>query len=143
MFGIILALYIVMNNIIQFLILVMLIGPLAGNTYGQEADFDQIAQIVKSGNAKEFVKKFHTSVELNINGEEATYSKSQAEAVLKDYFDKNPPKSFEINHQGASKGGIPYAIGAYTSEGATFRVFIRLRKTGNQYLIFEMSFIKD
>ena len=132
-----------MNKILAVFVLALISSGVSNNSYAQKLEFEQIAKIVKSGNAKELVKKFHTSVELNINGEEATYSKSQAEAVLKDYFDKNPPKSFELNHQGASKGGIPYAIGAYDSEGSTFRVFIRLRETGTEYLIFEMSFIKD
>lgn len=130
-----------MNKSILVFAIALLSTLVGRNTYGQEAEFDQIAKIIKSGNAKELVKQFHSSVELNIDGEEATYSKSQAEAVLKDYFDKNPPKSFEVNHQGASKGGLPYAIGEYNSDGSTFRVWIRLRKTGSKHLIYEMSFI--
>ena len=109
----------------------------------QEAEFELISKIIKAGNAKDLVKEFNTSVELNIDGEEASFSKAQAEAILKDFFIKNSPTSFGINHKGASKGGLPYAIGEYVSNSKNFRVWIRLRKSGDQYLVYEMSFIKE
>lgn len=111
--------------------------------FAQDDDFEQISKIIEAGNAKELVKNFSASVELNINGEEATYSRSQAEAVLKDFFTKNPPKSFSINHKGASKGGLPYAIGAYEHSAGKYRVWIRLRKATTKHLVYEMSFIKE
>lgn len=117
----------------------------AGNsiTLAQEDDFDHIVKIVKSGNSKELVKKFAGSVELNIDGEEASYSKSQAEAVLKDFFDKNPPNAFEVNHTGESKSGLPYAIGEFTSRSTIYRVWIRLDSKSGTFVVSEMSFIKE
>ena len=127
------------------LVIVIFLAAGLNNSYSvaQDRDFEQIVKIIKSGNAKVLVKKFTTIVELNIDGEEATYSKSQAEAVLKDFFTKNPPKSFEVNHTGESKGGLPYAIGEYTSGSQSFRVWIRHNKSGEEFQISEMSFILD
>ena len=132
-----------MPNSIQIILIVLLIGLNASSTFAQEQEFDQIVKIVKSGNAKELVKKFTRSVELNINGEEATYSKSQAEAVLKDFFSRNPTTAFEMSHRGASKGGLPYAIGELKSRSLTFRVWIRLNKSSEKYFVSEMSFIEE
>ena len=132
-----------MPNSIKIIALILLVGLFANSSFAQEEDFDQIVKIVKSGNAKELVKKFASSVELNINGEEATYSRSQAEAVLKDFFDKNPPSLFELSHRGESKGGLPYAIGELQSKDVTFRVWIRLAKSSGRHFVSEMSFLEE
>lgn len=115
----------------------------AQSSYAQDIEFEKISKIIKAGNAKDLVKQFSASVELNIDGEEANFSKAQAEAVIKDFFTRSSPTSFVINHKGASKGGLPYAIGEYKSNSDTYRVWIRLQKTGTQFLVDEMSFIKE
>ena len=102
-----------------------------------------LTKIIQSGNAKDLVKQFSKNVELNINGKEATYSQAQAEAVLKDFFSKSSPEAFTINHKGASKGGLPYAIGEYKNSIGDYRVWIRLKSENGKNLVYEMSFIKE
>lgn len=109
----------------------------------QEDDFELISKIINAGNAKELVKQFDKTIDLNIDGKEASYSQAQAEAVLKDFFTRNPPESFEINHQGSSKNGLPYAIGEYINEVGNYRVWIRLKEVNKRKVIYEMSFIKE
>jgi uncharacterized protein DUF4783 len=109
----------------------------------QEANFDLLTKIIQTGNAKDLARQLSSNVELNINGSEATYSKAQAEAILKDFFSKNAPLAFTLNHKGASKGGLPYAIGEYNSSTGDFRVWIRLKTFENKSLVYEMSFIKE
>jgi uncharacterized protein DUF4783 len=109
----------------------------------QEADFDLLSKIIQTGNAKDLAKQLSKNVELNIDGTEATYSKAQAEAILKDFFSQNAPLAFTINHKGASKGGLPYAIGEYKSGTGGFRVWIRLKSIEGKSLVYEMSFIKE
>ena len=124
-----------------FLTLFIVLG--LSYSQAQEVDFDLLTKIIKTGNAKDLVKQFSKNVELNINGEEASYSKSQAEAVLKDFFGKSAPEAFAINHKGASKGGLPYAIGEYKNSAGTYRVWIRLKSESGRNLVYEMSFIKE
>jgi hypothetical protein len=118
-------------------------GFLTTNTVAQEVDFELLTKIIKSGNAKDLVKQFSKTVELNIDGEEASYSQAQAEAILKDFFGKNAPIAFTINHKGSSKGGLPYAIGEYKNESGTYRVWIRLKPESGRNQVYEMSFIKE
>ena len=130
------------NRVIAFFIFIMIImGPVQSKA--QEADFSLLTKIIKTGNAKDLAKQFSKSVELNIDGKEATYSQAQAEAVLKSFFDKNTPQEFAINHKGASKGGLPYAIGEYKSGTGNYRVWIRLKTIDSKNLVYEMSFIKE
>ena len=120
---------------------IIVLGP--ANSIAQEADFELLTKIIKTGNAKDLVKQFSKSVELNINGQEASYSQPQAEAVLKDFFTRSAPEAFTINHKGASKGGLPYAIGEYKNGVGNYRVWIRLKTVNGRNLVYEMSFIKE
>jgi hypothetical protein len=131
------------NNKVIALVLLVFSSLLATNSMAQDADFDLLSKIIKTGNAKDLVKQFSKNVELNINGKEASYSQAQAEAVLKDFFSKSSPEEFTFNHKGASKGGLPYAIGEYKNSLGNYRVWIRLKPENGRNLVYEMSFIKE
>ena len=131
------------NNKVIALVLLVFTTLLATNSLAQDAEFDLLSKIIKTGNAKDLVKQFSKNVELNINGKEASYSQAQAEAVLKDFFSKSSPEEFAFNHKGASKGGLPYAIGEYKNSLGNYRVWIRLKSENGRNLVYEMSFIKE
>lgn len=116
---------------------------ISGVVSAQDNNFNEIGQVLAAGSSKELAGYLNKSIDLNIDGTEATYSKAQAEGILKRFFTDYPAEGFEINHKGASKSGLPYAIGQYDYEGGSFRVWIRLKKNKEQYLIHEMSFIKE
>ena len=125
------------------MLLFVAVGVSMTDAVAQEVDFELLTKIIKSGNSKDLVKQFSKTVELNIDGEEASYSQAQAEAVLKDFFGKNAPLAFTINHKGSSKGGLPYAIGEYENDSGNYRVWIRLKSNKGRNLVYEMSFIKE
>lgn len=120
----------------------LLLGVAVSIAHAQEEDFVAISKVLEAGSSKAMAAYLDKSVDLNIDGKEATYSKAQAEGILKRFFADYPVQSFEFNHKGASKSGLPYAIGQYNYDGGEFRVWIRLKKATSQYLIEEMSFIK-
>ena len=131
------------NRKLVLALLISISSLMVTKSYCQDLELDQISKIIRSGNAKDLVQQFSKTVELNLDGEEASYSKAQAEAVLKDFFDKLPPKTFKVNHKGSSKSGLPYAIGEYSNTSGSYRVWIRLKSEGGKNLVYEMSFIKD
>lgn len=103
--------------------------------------FKDIENAVALGNAKLLSNYMSTSIEIEINGQEGIYSKSQAEQVLNKFFDKYPPRSFSLSHKGNSAAGARFAVGDYvTGKEHTFRVTIFLKKIGEQYLIQEIEF---
>jgi len=104
---------------------------------------NDVKESIKAGSSKELANYLHTSVDVTMDGEMGTYSRTQAEFLLRDFFKENPPSSFTIVHQGSSKGGLPYAIGQYLSGDRTYRVWMRIKQSGNRYLIHEISFIKE
>src|SRR6478735_4304801 len=54
---------------------------------------------IKAANSKELIQYFNDVVEIGFNGEKASYSKTQAEFVMRDFFKKYPPSEFVYEHQ--------------------------------------------
>jgi len=102
---------------------------------------DDAAAAVKTGNAANVAKFFAASVDMKIIDKEDVYSKAQAELVLKDFFSKNPVKSFAVVHKGTSKTGDQFAIGTYeTSSGKKFRTYFLFKKEGAGLTIQQLRF---
>lgn len=109
----------------------------------QNTTIEKVKLVLEVGNAHELSQYVYDKVDLNIDGEAGTYSNSQAEGVLKNFFKLNPPKSFQVNHEGTSQNGLVYAIGEYQTGESSYRVWIRLKKINDHFMIHEMSFVKE
>lgn len=117
---------------------------LATTAFAVQQLFEEIAGSIRTGNAREVAKYMNNNIDLTIQNQEEVYSKAQAEVVLRDFFSKNPPKTFNLIHQGASKEGAKYAIGNLTTvNGTSFRVYIFLKHAGQSLLIHELRFERE
>lgn len=102
---------------------------------------EEISAHIKDANVKDLSTYFDVTVELTIQERENTYSKAQAEIILKNFFMKNPPKSFKVMHRGSSEKGGKYLIGLFTSEtGTTFRTSVVLIEKNEQYYLQQIRF---
>ena len=102
---------------------------------------DDVAAAIKTGNASNVSKFFSANVDLKIMDKEDVYSKAQAELILKDFFAKNPIKSFAVIHKGTSKTGDQFVIGSYeTSSGKKFRSYFLFKKEGAALTIQQLRF---
>jgi len=139
-YGIILEMKSAMKREHLFLGILLLIGF---HSQAQQTIFASMKDAVKAGDAKDLATHFHTSIDLNLEGEVNTYSKTQAEFVLRDFFKKHTPTEFSIVHTGSSKGGLQFAIGKYQSGTDSYNVLMRVREVDKVFLIHEMSFTKE
>ena len=103
----------------------------------------QVGETIKAGSAKELAKYLNQTVDVMIEEKLESYSKAQAEFVLRDFFKAHPATDFSIIHQGSSKSGQPFAIGLYKSTKETYRVFMKIKSAGNQQLVHEIRFSKE
>ncbi|HBK89809.1 MAG: DUF4783 domain-containing protein [Cyclobacteriaceae bacterium] len=109
----------------------------------QSEIFNPMKDAIKAGDGAALTKTFAPAVDINLEGNINTYSKAQSEFVLKDFFKKHPVADFSIVHTGSSKGGLQFAIGRYTSGGESYNVLIRVRQVGPDYLVHEISFVRE
>ena len=103
--------------------------------------YDDIAEAIRKGDARQVAGFFDAKVDLALSSQEDVYSKAQAELLLKDFFSKNPPKTFTLVHKGSSKEGSLFAVGTLSStNGKTFRVSFVMKSVKGQNYIQELRF---
>lgn len=106
--------------------------------------FDTIVSSIQQANAKQVVTYFGNSVDMTLLENEAPYGRSQAEFLLRDFFTKNPPKSFQIIHRGRSQEGTEFGIGnLISSNGKEFRVSFYLKNQDGKMTIREFRIEAD
>ena len=86
---------------------------------------------MKVGNATEIARFFDNTVEINIADKSSSYSKSQAELVLKDFFSTNTVKAFTLDHKGENSGS-QYCIGTLVTKNATYRTTVFMKLKGDK-----------
>ncbi len=104
---------------------------------------DNISATIKAGNSKELAKYFGPTLEIILPGSDGTFSKAQAEMIMKDFFSKSAPVSFVVNQKGNSAGGAQFIIGTYKNKSETLNVYILLKPVSNQLMIQQMHFEAD
>jgi hypothetical protein len=107
-------------------------------TYAQS--FDNIASAIRTGNSSSLATNFSANVEITIKDAEASYSKAQAEMVLKNFFSTRQPKSFSIVHQGTSPEGSKYFIGNLVTSGGNYRTYVYAKMQGSALVVQEIRF---
>lgn len=126
---------------ISFKALVVMIFMLAVSSLytecsAQSSVITNVRNAIKAGSSRELTKHFNDMVELNIEGKTGNYTKEQSTFVLKEFFDKYPSSDFQYIHQGASEDGTQYAIGRYSYDTGSFRVFMLVKQAnGGDYKV--------
>jgi hypothetical protein len=123
-----------------FFISQLWITPLLADSEGLPGISENIASAIRSGNSKSLAIYFNSTIEITLPGKEGTFSKVQAEMVMRDFFIKNPPASFEINQKGSSSGGSQFIIGTYKSNNKVYKTYMLLKPFDGQLLIQQFQF---
>jgi hypothetical protein len=111
---------------------------------GATNPIDNIHQAIKTSNHRYIAAYFGTSVELKLPDNEGLYSKAQAELLLRDFFLRNPPKTFNVRYEGGAEDGSKYSIGRLeTNNGSSFRTYLFLKKQNDHFLLREFRIEKE
>ncbi|CAN5745845.1 hypothetical protein BH11BAC4_BH11BAC4_11500 [soil metagenome] len=103
------------------------------------SSIDEIVAALKVGNSSEIAKYFDNTVEITLPDKSNSYSKSQAEVILRDFFTNNPVKSFSILHKGEN-GGSEYCIGTLVTKNASYRTTVFMKQKANKQTLQEIRF---
>lgn len=97
----------------------------------------------RTGNSKEIARYFNASVELNIASETDTYSKAQAEQILRDFFNKNMPVNSSVIHLINTNPNYQIGILSVLTKTVKYRVTVTFKKTSGDFLITELRIEGD
>jgi hypothetical protein len=109
------------------------------SSFSQSGNIDGVIGALRSGNAAGLAKYFDDNVELTLPVKSDSYSKAQAQIILKDFFANNGVKSFELKHKGDSPGGN-YAIGTLQTKSGNFRAHVFMKSKGSTDVLKEIRF---
>ena len=114
-------------------------GLIIFSSFAQSDNIDGVIGALRSGNAAELAKYFDDNVELTLPVKSDSYSKAQAQVIIKDFFSNNGVKTFELKHKGDSPGGH-YCIGTLQTKSGNFRAHVFMKTKGNKEVLKEIRF---
>ncbi len=103
------------------------------------SSIDEVISAMNSGNSAVIARFFDNTVEINTPDKSNSYSKSQAELVLKDFFSSNTVKSFTVIHKGENAGS-QYCIGTLLTRTGSYRTTIFMKQKGDKQVLQGITF---
>ena len=107
--------------------------------FAQKGNIDAVIGALRSGNATELSNYFEESVELTLPAQSDSYSKAQAVLILKDFFNNNGVKSFDVKHKGDGGGG-QFCVGTLQTRSGNFRTTVFMKMKNNREVVKEIRF---
>lgn len=98
----------------------------------------KVAEAFSKGNAAVIASYFNNSVEMNLPQHNGIFQKEQAKMLLKNFFTSQPPKSYEVKHQGGSKRKSSFQIGKLICEQGEFRTYLIYNSVEGKIQIIEL-----
>ena len=109
------------------------------SSFIQPGTIDEVIGTLRSGDADGLSKYFDDNVELTLPVKSDSYSKAQAQVILKDFFGNNGVKGFELKFKGDSPGGH-YCIGTLQTKSGNFRAHVFVKAKGSKEVVKEIRF---
>ena len=106
------------------------------------SSIEEVITAMKAGSAADISRFFDNTVEINTPDKSNSYSKSQAELVLRDFFSTNVVKSFTVNHKGENSGS-QFCIGTLLTKSGTYRTTVFMKLKGDKQLLQSITFEKQ
>lgn len=104
---------------------------------------DDITNALKNGDASALSAYFHATIDLTILQKQGTYSKSQAEQIVQNFFTDNKPSGFKVDHNNTTNEGSKYIIGTLTTTTGEYRVYVYFKNLNGSELIQTLRFELD
>jgi hypothetical protein len=123
-------------NVKRYLSAALLLLMVVASSFMQK---DEIVDALKSGDAEKLSRHFDQTVDISMPGKSNSYSKGQAEMVLKDFFSMNKVRNFELQHSGSNPSSN-FIIGKLTTANGSFRTTVYMRQRGDKQLIQGIEF---
>ncbi len=107
-------------------------------SFNRSSSVDEVVNALRLGNAAEVARHFDARVELTLPDKAGSYSKAQAEMILKDFFAGNAVKGFKVKHKGENKDGSQFCIGTLQTKIREYRTRFFLQQKGDLQVLQEL-----
>lgn len=104
-------------------------------------EMDDVVIALKSGNASQLSKYFDSRVDISLPEKTDNYSRTQAEMVIKDFFNNNGVRNFELKYK-SEKAGSNYCLGTLQTRSGNYRTTLFMKQKGDKQYLHDLSFQK-
>jgi hypothetical protein len=101
--------------------------------------FDEIAVAIRSGNANELSRYLDNRVDICLPEKSDSYSKIQAEMIIRDFFSTNVVQNFLVKNKG-SNGASGFCVGVLQTRNGDYRTTLFMKQKGDRQLLQELRF---
>ena len=105
----------------------------------QSGSIDDVIGALRAGNSSELSKYFDEKVDLTLPDKSDSYSKAQAQLIVKDFFGNNGVRGFDLKHKGDSPGGH-FCIGTLQTSAGNFRTNVFMKIKNGKEVVKEIRF---
>lgn len=98
---------------------------------------DDVITAVKTGNAGLLARYFDQTVEISLPDRSDAYSKTQAEQVMKDFFNSKNIKNFDIDHR-SEQGRSVCCIGTLVTGSGSYRTTLYMKTRNDKQALQEI-----
>lgn len=125
-----------MKRLFSILLLgsVLLLSAFAG-----QKGIDEVIGALRSGNSAQLSNLFDENVEVTVPDKSDSYSKAQAQLIIRDFFGINKVKGFELKHKGDSPGGH-FCIGTLQTSAGNYRTNVFMKVKNGKEVVKEIRF---
>lgn len=109
------------------------------SSFTEQNSIDGVISALRSGSSSELAKYFDDNVELTLPDKSDSYSRAQAQLIVKDFFGNNVVRGFELKHKGDSPGGH-FCIGTLQTNGGNFRTNVFMKNKSGKEVVKEIRF---
>jgi len=108
-------------------------------SYRSFDNIDLVVSAIRTGNVNQLSPFFDVRVDISLPDKSDTYSKTQAEMVIGDFFNNNQVQNFKITRQGES-GGTLFCAGLLQTRSGNYRTTLFFRQKGDRHFLQEIRF---
>jgi hypothetical protein len=109
------------------------------SSFVKQNGIDEVIGALRSGNSTELSRFFDDNIELTLPDKSDSYSKAQAQLIVKDFFSNNGVKGFDLKHKGDAPDGH-YCIGTLQTNSGSFRTHILMKSKNGKEVVREIRF---
>ena len=124
-----------MKNLIGFAIVVSSLFLISFKPFS----IDEVASALRSGNVAQLSLYLDNRVDISLLDKSDTYSKSQAEMIIRDFFITNVVRNFHIKQKGEN-GGSEFCIGVLQTRNGDYRTTLFMKQKGDKQFLQEIRF---
>lgn len=110
------------------------------SSFEQTSTIDAVIGALRSGNSGQLSGYFDDTVELTLPDKSDSYSKAQAQLIVKDFFSNNGVQGFDLKHKGGDTQGAHFCIGTLKTSGGNYRTNVFMKLKSGKEVVKEIRF---